>query len=104
LSEARRRYSDMRPIPRRGLSRTEAAMYVGVSPTKFDELVRDGRMPKPLPLDGRKLWDLRKLDIAFDALDDSPTDSSWDDFNKPAQHDNHQTSLRPSVSRPPRQS
>ena len=37
-------------------------------------------MPKALPLDGRKLWDLRKLDAAFDALDDDPPDNSWDDF------------------------
>lgn len=33
-----------RPIPRRGLSRVEAAMYIGISPSKFDELRRDGRM------------------------------------------------------------
>jgi len=55
-------------------------MYIGISPSKFAELVKDGRMPKALPLDGRKLWDLRKLDAAFDALDDDPPDSSWDDF------------------------
>jgi predicted DNA-binding transcriptional regulator AlpA len=80
MSEARARLSESRPIPRRGLSRTEAAMYIGISPSKFDELVKDGRMPKALPLDGRKLWDLRKLDAAFDALDDDPPDNSWDDF------------------------
>jgi hypothetical protein len=34
-----------RPIPRRGLSRVEAAMYIGISASKFDEFVRDGRMP-----------------------------------------------------------
>lgn len=28
-----------------GIARSAA--YVGVSPSKFDELVRDGRMPKP---------------------------------------------------------
>ena len=55
-------------------------MYIGISPSKFDELVKDGRMPKALPLDGRKLWDLRKLDAAFDALDDGPPDSSWENF------------------------
>lgn len=33
--------------PRRGLRREEAARYVGISPTKFDELVTDGRMPEP---------------------------------------------------------
>lgn len=44
---ARAALSEIRPIPRRGLSREEAAMYVGVGSTKFDEMVNDGRMPKP---------------------------------------------------------
>ena len=38
------------PIPaheRFGLCREEAASYVGVSATLFDEIVKDGRMPKP---------------------------------------------------------
>jgi hypothetical protein len=34
-------------------------MYLGVSPGKFDELVRDGRMPPPKRIDGRKVWDVR---------------------------------------------
>ena len=62
--------SAVRPIPRRGLSRIEAAMYIGVSANKFDELVRDGRMPGPKRIDGRKLWDVHALDLAFDSLPD----------------------------------
>jgi excisionase family DNA binding protein len=62
------RYRIERPIPRRGLSRAEAAMYIGISASKFDELVRDGRMPGPKRIDGRKVWDVRDLDVAFDAL------------------------------------
>lgn len=58
---ARAALSEIRPIPRRGLSREEAAMYVGVGSTKFDEMVNDGRMPKPKRIDGRKLWDVRSL-------------------------------------------
>lgn len=54
--------------PRRGLSREEAARYVGIGPTKFDEMVRDGRMPPPFRIDGRVIWDLRRLDLAIDAL------------------------------------
>lgn len=54
--------------PLRVFKREWAARYVGVSPTKFDELVRDGRMPKPFRVDGRVLWDLRKLDLAIDEL------------------------------------
>ena len=57
-----------RPTPRRGLSRDEAAMYVGVSAAKFDQMVRDGRMPNPLQIDHRKIWDIRSLDLAFDEL------------------------------------
>lgn len=60
--------ADVRPVPRRGLSRDEAAMYVGVSASKFDELVSDGRMPPPRRIDGRKVWDIRSLDLYFDAL------------------------------------
>ena len=51
---------EAKPIPRRGLSREEAAMYVGVSATKFDEMRVDGRMPRPKQIDGRKVWDVRR--------------------------------------------
>jgi hypothetical protein len=33
-------------LPRRGLRRDAAAQYVGVSTTKFEQWVNDGRMPK----------------------------------------------------------
>lgn len=75
--------SQNRPVPRRGLSREEAAMYVGISAGKFDEMVRDGRMPKPKRIDSRKIWDIRDLDVAFDALpsENRPSiGSTWDDF------------------------
>jgi hypothetical protein len=40
----------------RGLSRTEVAAYIEVSPTLFDHLVRDRRMPpKVLAASGMKL-------------------------------------------------
>lgn len=52
----------------RGLSRALAADYVGVGATKFDEMVRDGRMPKPKRIDSRQVWDRFALDAAFDAL------------------------------------
>ncbi len=67
-----------RTMPRRGLSRLEAAIYVGVSPGKFDELVRDGRMPAPKRIDSRKLWDIRELDVAFDALPDETQNAAED--------------------------
>jgi predicted DNA-binding transcriptional regulator AlpA len=52
----------------RGLSRKEAAFYVGVSPTLFDQMVKDGRMPSPKRINTRTVWDKRQLDEAFAAL------------------------------------
>ncbi len=57
-----------RPIPRRGLSRVEAAIYLGISSSKFDELRKSGRMGAPKILDGRKLYAVEMLDEFFDAL------------------------------------
>lgn len=54
----------------RGLSRDEAARYVGVGTTKFDEMVADGRMPKPKRIDGRVVWDRLKVEAAFSDLPD----------------------------------
>lgn len=62
-------------LPPRGLSRVQAAAYVGVSPTLFDILVTDGRMPRPKRINARKVWDLRKLDLAFDALPQDEPDA-----------------------------
>lgn len=75
-----RSLSLIRPVPRRGLSRDEAAMYVGISAAKFDELVGDGRMPTPVKIDTRKVWDIRSLDLAFDALstENRAQPNSWD--------------------------
>jgi hypothetical protein len=74
-----RALSQVRPVPRRGLSRDEAAMYIGVSAGKFDELVADSRMPGPVKIDSRKVWDVRSLDLAFDALPrENPLPNSWD--------------------------
>jgi predicted DNA-binding transcriptional regulator AlpA len=71
-----------RPVPRRGLSRIEAAHYVGVGSTKFDELVAMGRMPKPKRIDSRKVWDIQELDLAFDLLpEDAGIDDTWNDVN-----------------------
>jgi predicted DNA-binding transcriptional regulator AlpA len=76
----RRPLSEMRPVPRRGLSRDEAAMYIGISVGKFDEMTRDGRMPSPVSIDKRKVWDIRALDLAFDELstETGTRASSWD--------------------------
>jgi hypothetical protein len=54
-------------------------MYIGISPSKFDELVADGTMPRPVKIDSRKLWDIRDLDLAFDELPrEDSTPNSWE--------------------------
>jgi excisionase family DNA binding protein len=60
--------SAARKIQPRGLHRDEAAQYIGVGLTKFDQMVSDGRMPAPRRIDTRKVWDREALDMAFDAL------------------------------------
>jgi hypothetical protein len=67
---------------RRGLSRLDAAVYVGVGPGKFDEMVADGRMPAPRRIDGRKVWDVRELDVSFEDLphdESAASANSWED-------------------------
>jgi hypothetical protein len=68
-------------VPRRGLSREEAAVYLGISPNTFDELRKLRRVDLPRVIGGRKLWDIRDLDVAFDSLprENAPTmGQSWE--------------------------
>lgn len=62
----------------RGLCREAAAEYIGCGTTKFDEMVRDGRMPKPRQIDARKVWDVHALDAAFEALPTEAERNPWD--------------------------
>lgn len=66
-------------LPPRGLSRVEAACYIGVSPSMFDVLVGDGRMPAPKKINARTVWDRKMLDAAFEALPDAAPsgDDPW---------------------------
>lgn len=65
----------------RGLSRTEAAAYIGVSASLFDMMVDDGRMPGPKRINARTVWDRKRLDAAFEALpDDNPESNPWNDM------------------------
>jgi predicted DNA-binding transcriptional regulator AlpA len=74
-----RKFKDSISYPPRGMRRETAASYVGLSPIKFDELVADGRMPKPARVDGCVIWDRYKLDAAFDDLaNDDNKISGWD--------------------------
>ena len=70
------------PAPRRGLRRPDAAAYIGVGTSKFDQLVAEGRMPKPKHIDGCVIWDVKELDLAFDLATDQPSEDeeegSWE--------------------------
>ena len=54
--------------PRRGLDHDEAATFVGVTIGTFDQMVSDGRLPKPVEFYGEVVWDLVQLDRAMDRL------------------------------------
>jgi hypothetical protein len=61
-------HPDSLAYPPRGMSRDEAARYIGVGTTKFDEMVADRRMPRPKRVDGRVIWDRLKIEAAFTDL------------------------------------
>jgi predicted DNA-binding transcriptional regulator AlpA len=79
MSNVSARRADVLPasLPPRGVSRVQAAAYIGVSPSTFDKLVADNLMPGPKKLRGRTVWDRKRLDECFDALDDGG-DNPWD--------------------------
>jgi hypothetical protein len=73
-----------------GLSREEAAGFVGVSPNTFDAMVEAGEMPPPRVMRGRLVWSRPELEGAFHHLPQrgvtpppktepsKPTLQSWD--------------------------
>ena len=79
---AARRYNALPPnLSPRGLYREAAASYIGISASKFDELVQLGKMPSPKRIGRRKLWDIRAIDCAFEQLEDEckSDNNPWED-------------------------
>lgn len=72
------RAADSLSYPPRGLSREEAARYVGLGTTKFDEMVKEGKMPKPKRVGSRTVWDRVALDIAFTDLPEVDSGNFFD--------------------------
>lgn len=70
-------------LPPRGLCREIAAAYIGVGGTKFDQMIKEGAMPKPRIHGGRRLWDRSELDLAFSELphagEKQECQNPWDD-------------------------
>lgn len=71
-----------RRVSPRGLSREEAADYVGIGATLFDALVTEGKLPKAIALHGRRVWDRKRIDAALDRISDdgdiAGTTKEWD--------------------------
>ena len=70
-------------LPPRGLSRAEAAAYIGVGTTLFDTMIAERTMPGPKQIHGRTVWDRLKLDQAFAALperDGNCDVNPWDKY------------------------
>lgn len=67
----------------RGLSRAQAAAYIGTGTTLFDEMVLDGRMPQPKIINSRTIWDRAKLDEAFSVLPDRDGEAASNPWDRP---------------------
>jgi predicted DNA-binding transcriptional regulator AlpA len=74
------------PYPPRGLSREEAARWVGISASLFDQMVKDGRMPGPKLINSRVVWDRFRVDQAFHDLPEKAPkdDAAGDDWSTAA--------------------
>lgn len=71
-------------LPRFAMRREEAASTVGVSPSKFDDWVKQKRMPAPIRADGVTLWDVEAVREAWEAMRDSaspPVDDGPNPFD-----------------------
>lgn len=65
------------------MRRDDAAAYLGISTTKFDDWVAKGVMPGPKSQDRVKVWDRYRLDQAFESLPDEADSGSdsWAHLN-----------------------
>ena len=71
----------------RGLSREEAARYVGIAAGTFDQMVECGLMPTPKMMRGRRVWDRHAVDAAFERLPDAGGEVAGNDddvWSRPA--------------------
>jgi len=57
----------------RGLSTDEAARYIGVGRTMFEELVASRKMPRPKRVGSRVIYDRFEVDACFSDLDSAPS-------------------------------
>ena len=62
------------PLPPTGMRRTQAAAYIGVFPTKFDEMVLQGTMPQPKEIGARR------LDLPLEQMDALLKYRNWESW------------------------
>ena len=69
-------------LPPRGLTRDAAAAYCGLSPQGFDDWVKRGVVPGPIP--GTQRWDRKAIDLALDRASGLAIvkDSAFDDWKR----------------------
>ncbi|SDQ27757.1 hypothetical protein [Pseudovibrio sp. Tun.PSC04-5.I4] len=75
MEEVARKSNTVAP---RGLSKPQAASYIGVSVGLFDLLVSEHKMPKAKQIASRKVWDVFEIDQAFEILPHDGAEISHD--------------------------
>jgi predicted DNA-binding transcriptional regulator AlpA len=63
-----KRLQDELAYPPRAMRADQAAAYLSISRSTFLKSVDEGKMPKPIRIDGITLWDRLALDVAFEDL------------------------------------
>lgn len=66
------------------INRVQAAEFVGVSPSKFDQMVEDRRMPKPRAIDNRRIWlvsDLTESLLKLPTVGGEDESNEWDEVS-----------------------
>lgn len=69
--------ASLRPL---GISREQAAAFIGISPSLLDRAVEVGTMPRPRLVFGRNVWDVDELIASFKAM---PHKGGGDDDEEP---------------------
>lgn len=64
----------------RGLSREDAAKYLGLSPAGLDSWVARGMIPGPIP--GTKRWDRKAIDLALDSASGLESQSPFEQWKR----------------------
>lgn len=67
-------------LPIIAVNKMNAVAMLGISLTKFSELVKSGRMPQPKCIDRRRVWLVSELHVYASALPSLDEEDSWADL------------------------